>query len=152
MLCTAAVIGAFVTFLAPEGSLKKAVNTIVSLVMLAVVIFPIAGDRVFAIDEIDELDKNIGPADFYNEEYSNKMNEYILNSSEEVVRTQIDGILKEICDGEYRVNADLNINADGEVAIDSVTVEIDKTDAPKTAVIKAKTASLTGVVPEVKIK
>lgn len=147
LVCSVSVGSFFTVFLIPEGNLKKPAEIVVSLILLLIVISPVLNNDLPDIDDIEidfddllqEEDIEQDAIDFYSE------------SAEELITSQVDDILSEICNGEYSISVDLSYDGSGTVTLEGITVFIEKKDSNLTGTIKTKVGNHTGIVPQVVI-
>lgn len=143
MLCVVSVGCAFVTFLLPDGNLKKTANVVINLFLLSVVILP-----VFDKDTLSFPDLYVD--DFPDEEdYIQDFNDYYILSGELVVRQQIKDCLTEICTDNFSVNVIVNNDTDGNFVVSEILISLKSSDSGKVEIVKSKVGKLTGIIPEV---
>ena len=145
MLCTVAVGSAFIVFLVPDGNLKKSANIVITLFLLSIVILPVFGE-----DRFDVSVPDLSIEDFPDEnDYSQKINNFFITSTEFVVQQQIEGILTELCSDNFSVNPTVYTDTNGNIVLSDIHIFVQTTDSGKVNIIKSKIGSLTGIVPEV---
>lgn len=129
--------------------MKKAMHFVLSLFMLAVAVYPIAGEKILSgitagiHNGIEESDSSV---------FKEKSEEYLLNSAENMVTEQVNGILSELCQYEYHTEITVSLTDSGEVQLNHISVVIEKGDSSAIVLIKTRIGSLTGLVPEVQIQ
>ncbi len=143
-ICVAMLTSSFAQFIVPEGSLKKTFNKIVSIFMLVVIVTPLSKIEYSLPDVNYNVSDNI-------ESHSEKINDYIIIGSENIITDEIDEVLKNICKGEYTCEAEI-VNIDvNSYKLNTVKIGITKTDMASEKLIISKTKALTNVTPEVYI-
>ena len=147
--CTVSVICAFGTFLIPNGTVKKTANIVMTLFMLSVAVIPFSEYDLSDISEILDVSSDI--TEDMNE-YTMRLNEYLLENGKLVTKENIESLLDEICDDEFSVEIEMEINKDGNPELKNTVITVSKSDSSKIIIIKSKVASLTGEAPEVKIQ
>lgn len=146
--CVISVVCAFASFLVPKGSVKKAVNIVMTLFMLSVVIMPI---NHFSLSELTALFDARADAQEEFDDYAEELNDYLIESGKQVIKDHIAAELQGICNDAYSVYVDMEIRDDGNPFLTRIVITVSQNDAAKTIIIKSKIGSLTGVVPEVEI-
>lgn len=146
VMCLSSVIGAFVIFLVPEGSVKKSVRIAVSVFLLLSLTVPLADADIFSSIEIPALERSDSL-----EEYSFTVDAYILNSGKQVVEQSIADCLDRICTQAYTTEIELHVNKQGAIELDAVQITLSGEDAEKKDAIKSEIGSLTGILPEVTV-
>lgn len=145
MICSLSVGSAFVSFLIPEGSVKKSVNIVISLFFLTMVILPVFGKNTFNLKIPEISADNISDK----EDYLQSFNDFYIDNGELVIRQQIEDILKDVCSDNIRLNISLDVDKNGNILLSGIQIYILNTYSGKIDIIKNKVGSLTGVVPEV---
>lgn len=148
IFCVSAVVSAIAVFLVPDGATKKIYSQIISLFMTSVLIAPLFSTDFSGLGPLN--DENI-VSDDKEEEYSIMLNEYMLDSGEQIVKQQVDTCVKEICRYGFRTEIAFGIDSSGAAALESVIVYIDAKDAAYSRTIKNRVSEITGIIPEVKI-
>lgn len=148
MLCSASVAVAFVTYLVPDGALKKTVNSVVTLFFMCMCIIPAFGDGDFDIDFssllVDELPDE--------EDYIADAQDFYLRSGENIVNEQIDELLGNICSADYSFDVDMSFDPDGNLMLQSINITVTQEDSVNIARITTQIGSLTGIKPEVEVE
>lgn len=148
MLCTVSVVSAFITFLIPDGNIKKSANIVVSLFLLSIVILPVFGKNLYDL-EMPEIKIDSFP---YEDDYLQDFNDFYVTNGELVVRQQIEDILADICSGNFSINVSFDVDKYGNIHLSEIHIFILSTDVGKVTIIKNKIGNLTGVVPEVTVE
>lgn len=148
MLSVSSIAVAFITYLVPDGALKKTVNTVVALFFMCICIIPVVNDGDFELDissfAADELPRE--------EDFLASYSDFYLQSSEALVRNQIDEVLGSICSSEYSFDVSLVSDDSGNIVLRKITVTVSQADSVRTAKIITEIGSLTGVKPSVEVK
>ena len=145
ILCISLIISSVVLFIAPDGSMKKYLSYIISVFILTVVLLPLNNMNFSHLTEFS-AEELIKP----DEEYSVLLNEYIYDSTEQVVKNNIKKELDKICSDKYSVEISFE-HSDKQIKAESIKIFISEPDIKNIAVIRKKTGELTGIIPEVKI-
>ena len=145
MICTVSVGSAFVSFLIPDGNMKKSANIVISLFLLSVIILPVFGENLYNLD-IPEI-----PIDSFPEEddYLQDFNDFYVGGGELIVRQQIEDMLYDICSEKITTNISFDVDDYGNIRLSEIHIFILSADSGKVNIIKNKVGSLTGIVPEV---
>lgn len=144
LICTSSVLSGILTFLIPEGRLKKTANTVISLFMLSVFIslFSSVDILTLNIDTDTSIDTDI---------YVVEINEYLISQSNKTAQSLIEDEINEICDYPIEVDTEWSVS-DNVYTLTNVIITINAADSSKISVIKTKTSSITGIIPEVNIE
>ena len=145
--CVVSVLCAFAAFLVPNGSVKKTANVVMTLFMLSVMVIPFSG---FDFSDISDLFESSAENREEMDEYTDQLNDYLVEHGKRVTKENIAAELDGICADAYSVEVNMEINADGNPELKQIVVTVSTNDLSKTIIIKSKIGSLTGVVPEVK--
>lgn len=147
-LSISSVIVAFVTFLVPDGALKKTVSSVVTLFFMCVCIIPVFGadgtDIDFSSFSLDDLPDE---ADFIDDS-----EKFYLQSGESIVSEQIDNELKNICIAEYSFDVEMQADDQGNIVLEKIEITVSKDDSVRMAKIITEIGSLTGMKPVVEVR
>lgn len=147
MLCVSSVGSAFIVFLIPEGNMKKTANTVITLFLLSIVVFPVSGKELFDIDVPD-----FSIEDFPDEEeYVNQYDDFILSNSADVVEEHIENILIDICKDEFDLQVEMIKDSSGNFTLYEIHIFVSNDDFVNVRTIESEVAKLTGMHPDVEI-
>ena len=146
MFCAASLVGAFIVFLLPEGSMKKPVQIVLSFLLLIVAFWPLSEKLEFTFSELKE------EIPMESEDYSAHLNADISRSGQKLIEDEISGLLKEICAKSYTVHAEMKEDGDGNIALSKITITIAAEDSVRESLIQKRVGDLTGIVPEVEVE
>lgn len=146
MFCAASLVGAFIVFLLPEGSMKKPVQIVLSFQLLIVAVWPLSEHLDFSFSEFTE------EIPLEAEDYSVHLYGELSRSGQKLIENEVTEILKEICAKSYTVHAEMKEDGDGNIALSKITITIDAEDFVRESLIQKKVGELTGVVPEVEVE
>ncbi len=145
ILCVSLLISSVVLFIAPVGNIKKYLSYIISVFILTEVLLPL-GKMDFSYITEFSADEFFEP----DEEYSVLLDEYISDSTAQVIKDNIKAELDKICTGKYSVDVVIE-NDNYELKTEKIIIYIDEFDIKSIAQIRKITGELTGIIPEVKI-
>ena len=145
MICAVSVGSAFVSFLIPDGNMKKSANVVISLFLLSMVILPVFGKNSYSL-KIPEISIDSFPEE---DDYLQDFNNFYVANSELVIRQQIEDMLSDVCSENIRINVSSYIDEYGDIRLSEIHIFIPSTDSGKENIIKNKVGSLTGIIPEV---
>ena len=147
MLCVVSVGCVIVSFLIPDGNMKKSVNFAFSLFLMTIIIIPICGksDVEFEFPDIsfDEL-----PA---YEDYQEDFQEFIQSYGETEIEKQITEILGSICVGSFESEVESYVDDSGNIVITNIHIFLSENDSEVAETVKNGVENLTGIIPQVVI-
>ena len=145
MICAVSVGSAFVSFLIPDGNMKKSANVVISLFLLSMVILPVFGKNSYSL-KIPEISIDSFPEE---DDYLQDFNDFYVANSELVIRQQIEDMLSGVSSENIRINVSSYIDEYGDIRLSGIHIFIPSADSGKENIIKNKVGSLTGIIPEV---
>ena len=146
-VCCACVLGAMLSMVFPDGSSKRLLGMIVSLMMLCVLLKPFTAARDFALDV-----KNYS---FEAEQYENPVLEAEVESNaKSIYSSYLEQNLRRVLDGSnisyLRVEAIMDNSEDGCISIGQVEVIVKNEDVDKSDRIKELLRDYIGFEPVVR--
>ncbi len=143
LLCTAAVTSGILTFIIPDGKIRKSTNIVFYLFMLTVLISIFSSDKLFDIN-FDIPDDNINL-------YEYDFDSFVQQNANDIVISEIEEVLYGICSEEFSVNVTWERN-ENVYTLQKTEITVSPADFDSIGTIKSKVGSLTGVIPEVVLK
>lgn len=136
-ITVAAIAGAVILVLSPQGATEKIVRTAVSLFLLCAMLTPFM--KSIDIDSLLEIEK-INP-----EANTADIQSGITQSTQQAVREKIEEILASSGIKAEEINIDISIDEEKQMRIDAVTVKLNKSDIEKQTQIREKLKSELGI-------
>lgn len=139
-ICIICIITGVLSFLIPDGKIRKSLNIAYSLLLLTSVA------SIFT--SADKLDIELNYNNYTVLSYNNNFDSYITDMADEETEKLICSELDLICIADYSVETEWE-NTDNTYELTQVRVVITQTDKDKIDDIKSAVGKLTGVIPEV---
>lgn len=142
-LCTAAICGAVMNMLLPEGSEKRIFKTVLCVFLLCSMLSPLMSLNFSGIEESLYIDEH------ENGDITEDLLALSAKQTEKALEDKAKAVLKEKDIDFDNIFAQVNISEDGSINISRFVITADEADAEK---IRSTVYEHTGLLPEIEYK
>lgn len=142
-ICSAAICGAVLNMILPEGSTQKIYKTVFSIFFLCILVSPVLK---FDFENIDITEYKIYDTQHYDIS-ENEFSETYTKTIEQAIYSDVSNILEEYNIYPKDISVKINIFDDGSIDINKFTLTLDQNIS--LAEIKNRIKEKTGIEPEI---
>ena len=151
ILCVVSVGCVMVSFLIPDGNMKKSVNFAFSLFLMITIVIPVCGKTAIEFEFPDISFDELPEMEDYQEDFQEDFQKFMQTFGETEIENQITELLGNICVGSYESEIDSYVDDSGNIVITNIHIFLSENDTGVTETVKNEVENLTGIIPQVVI-